>query len=126
MDFLFKLLVSDERTVWDFVAVAFILLIPNVIIYFIRKGRNTLPIVNPKHTYEITSSRAVQEFTISARDIIYNIAAKRFGSSPFRVNTDLGEVVILRPQHADEIRNDKRFSFLGQLEIVINFCIYQL
>lgn len=113
-----KLLVSSERTVWDFVAVAFVLLVPSVIIYFIRKGRSTLPIVNPKHSYELTSNRAVQEFTTSARDIIYNIAAKRFGSTPFRVNTDFGEVVILRPQHADEIRNDKRFSFLGQLEIV--------
>lgn len=120
MELSFKPLVSSEQTVLYFVAVAFILLVPNVIIYFIRKSRNTLPIVNPKHSYELTSSRAVQEFTTSAKDIIYNIAAKRFGTNPFRVNTDFGEVVILRPQHADEIRNDKRFSFLGQLEIVIS------
>lgn len=99
MEFSLKQLLSHEGTVWNFVAVVFILLVPNIILYFIRKGRNTLAIVNPKHSYELTSSRTVQEFTTSARDIIYNKAVKRFGRNPFRVNTDLGEVVILRPQH---------------------------
>lgn len=118
MEFSVEKLISSERTVWNLFALVLILLVPNVIVHFIRKGRKTLAIVNPKHSYELTSSRVVKEFTMSARDILYNIAAKRFGNNPFRVNTDFGEVVILRPQHADEIRNDRRFSFLGQLEIV--------
>ncbi|KAF3023107.1 hypothetical protein E8E14_013516 [Neopestalotiopsis sp. 37M] len=115
MDFDLKRLYNQERTVWDFVAVIILLLVPNIIILFTWKWNSALPLVNPKRSYEVTSSRAVREFTTSAKDIIYT-AVKRFGSRPFRVISDFGEVVILRPQQGDEIRNDKRFSFTGQLE----------
>ncbi|ETS76915.1 hypothetical protein PFICI_10789 [Pestalotiopsis fici W106-1] len=115
MEFDLNLLAEHERTIWDLVAVIFLLVIPNVIVLYTWKCRTILPLVNPKRSYELTSSRAVREFTTSARDIIYS-AVNQFGSKPFRVISDFGEVIILRPQQGDEIRNDKRLSFTGQLE----------
>ncbi|KAH7389954.1 GA14-synthase [Pyrenochaeta sp. MPI-SDFR-AT-0127] len=67
-------------------------------------------LVNGKKTFEISTLRTKKEFMKNA----YKIITDRFESvpgKPFRLTSDFGEVTILPPKYAHEIRNDNRFSF---------------
>jgi hypothetical protein len=45
-------------------------------------------------------------------------AESLYPGQPFRIITDLGEVVILPPELADEIRNEPKLSFSAAVAIV--------
>ncbi|KAK1674683.1 cytochrome P450 [Colletotrichum godetiae] len=87
-------------------AVAFV-----VVVYgFLRNDdAKKLPVINPKGFFQLTSSQAIMSFAIAGRDLL-DEARRRFGATPFRVLTDQGNIIMLRPQHGEEIRNDPRFS----------------
>lgn len=48
-------------------------------------------------------------------------AESLYPGQPFRIITDLGEVVILPPELADEIRNENRLSFSAAAMVVSSF-----
>jgi hypothetical protein len=48
-------------------------------------------------------------------------AESLYPGQPFRIITDLGEVVILPPELADELRNEPRLSFSAAVAIVCPF-----
>jgi hypothetical protein len=51
-----------------------------------------------------------QRFVTSAKDIMKR-ARELYNKQPFRVQSDLGVVLMLPPQFADEIRNEENLSF---------------
>ncbi|KAF2129175.1 GA14-synthase [Dothidotthia symphoricarpi CBS 119687] len=69
-----------------------------------------LDLVNGKGAFELTDVRVKKDFVRNA----YKIITDRLNSvpgKPFRVIADIGEVTILPPEYAHEIRNDVNFSF---------------
>lgn len=78
-------------------------------IFLRRDPASSYPIANPKKTFELSTSRSVLEFAFAGREVLSS-ALKRFGPKPFRVHTDMGTFILLRPEHGEEIRNDPRFS----------------
>lgn len=78
--------------------------------YFLYSQTATFELVNGKKKYELSTSRAKGNFVKNA----YSILSQRLQTvpgKPFRVIADVGEVTILPPEYAHEIRNDERFSF---------------
>ncbi|KAM4067868.1 cytochrome p450 [Hirsutella rhossiliensis] len=68
------------------------------------------PLINGKNTLELTNVRPKREFMLRAQEMI----AKRLlqvPGQPFRVIADVGEVLILPPEYAQEIRNHDQLSF---------------
>ncbi|CCE32888.1 uncharacterized protein CPUR_06754 [Claviceps purpurea 20.1] len=67
-------------------------------------------LVNGKKFGELTNVRAKKEFMFGARKLIAKGLALAPGS-PFRVIGDVGEILILPPKYAYEIRNHDHLSF---------------
>lgn len=68
------------------------------------------PLINGKKRWELTNVRSKMDFKLGARDMI----AERLGKvpeQPFRVIADVGEILILPPKYAHEIRNHGQLSF---------------
>ncbi|KAG6171423.1 hypothetical protein E4U51_008578 [Claviceps purpurea] len=67
-------------------------------------------LINGKKFGELTNVRAKKEFMFGARKLIAKGLALAPGS-PFRVIGDVGEILILPPKYAYEIRNHDHLSF---------------
>ncbi|KAJ3548702.1 hypothetical protein NM208_g877 [Fusarium decemcellulare] len=75
-----------------------------------RKAKaQTVPLANPSGSL-LGSNRTRRNFVKLSREILAK-ARSLFPDQPFRLMTDWGEVLILPPEFADEIRNDPRLSF---------------
>ena len=73
-------------------------------------SRSDIPHLNPRAPLEFSDARSKQQFVSGARGML----AKWFASNPdkpVRVIADYGEVTVLPPGMANEIRNDERLSF---------------
>ena len=69
---------------------------------------SNFPLVNPKKFYDLGGIRAKLTFIFSARHLL--ALGVRTGR-PFRLLTDLGEMIVLPARYANEIRSDPRLSF---------------
>ncbi|KAH6639959.1 trichothecene C-8 hydroxylase [Truncatella angustata] len=101
-------LAGVEAPIPYFVAIVFVFLT-----YFTLQGNKVpaLPLVNGKKFPEISNGRTKKHFALNASEVIqHGIEAQK--GSPFRAIADVGEVVLLPPEFANEIRNDNRFSFV--------------
>lgn len=81
-----------------------------LVLYSFRGSKNNVPIINPKKSFEVTVTRAKQEYIHGARKMLNDW----FGANPnkpVRVNADFGQVTMLPPHLTNEIRNDDRLSF---------------
>ena len=66
------------------------------------------PLINPKKFYDLGGIRAKLTFVFSARHLLaLGVRTRR----PFRLLTDLGEMIVLPARYANEIRSDPRLSF---------------
>ncbi|KAF4472123.1 putative cytochrome P450 monooxygenase (lovA) [Fusarium albosuccineum] len=75
-----------------------------------RKAKGqTVPLANPSGSL-LGSNKTRRNFVKLSREILAK-ARGLFPDQPFRLMTDWGEVLILPPEFADEIRNDPRLSF---------------
>ncbi|KAK1660193.1 cytochrome P450 [Colletotrichum godetiae] len=83
-------------------------------LFWIRDQGSKLPYLNPKGRFEWSSDRVVREFVFNSYRMLYQ-STKNFIGKPFRVLCDVGDVIILPPDVGQEIRNDKRFSFVQGL-----------
>ena len=84
-------------------------------VFFISKNSSssnsnisTFPLINPKRYYDLGGIRAKLAFVFGARRLL--ALGVRTGR-PFRLLTDLGEMVVLPARYAHEIRSDPRLSF---------------
>lgn len=88
-----------------------VFLICIVIAYLLLYTESTeIDLVNNKSILDIWSFHVKANFVRNAYDIITE-RLKAAPGKPFRVTADVGEVTILPPEYAHEIRNDERFSF---------------
>jgi len=69
-----------------------------------------LPHLNPTRFYEPTKLRSKWKFVFGAREMLIGWFGANPGR-PARVTADYGEVIVLPPEMADEIRSDDRLSF---------------
>ena len=70
-----------------------------------------LPHLNPSHPLEPTTLRSKKEFFFNCRRMLAKWASTS-PDQPVRLITgDAGELVLLPPEFANEIRNDSRLSF---------------
>ncbi|KAI1877566.1 hypothetical protein JX265_003574 [Neoarthrinium moseri] len=67
-------------------------------------------LINGRKFWEITNARAKKDFMLRARSLIAN-GLQRYPGRPFRIMADVGEVLILPPKYAYEIRNHDDLSF---------------
>lgn len=87
-------------------------------IFFIPKkvSSSNIPLINPKKFYDLGGIRAKIAFVFGARQLL----ALGVGTGrPFRLLTDLGEIVVLPARYAIEIRSDPRLSFS---EVIAQVC----
>jgi hypothetical protein len=109
-------LLEDMRTGWNevsakplpFVVMVMALMAVSLSVRFL--SRSSIPHLNPRAPLEFTDARSKQQFISGARGML----AKWFASNPnkpVRVIADYGEVTVLPPDMANEIRNDERLSF---------------
>ena len=73
-----------------------------------NNNSNTIPLMNPPKFYDLFGIRAKLSFVFGARALLAQGA--RTGR-PFKLLTDLGEMIVLPARYAHEIRNDPRLSF---------------
>lgn len=85
------------------------LLTAAVVVFFRHDAASSFPIPNPKRPLELSTCRSVLKLALAGREVLLS-ALKKFGPRLFRIHTDNGTMIILRPEHGEEIRNDPRFS----------------
>nr|CAP07651.1 P450 monooxygenase [Sphaceloma manihoticola] len=94
--------------------VSVILLLTTVVLLLVfslkARKKSLLPLVNGNRWTDPLGIEAKKKFMTSARSIIAEQLEKAPGK-PFRVVSDVGELVVLPPEFAPEIRNHKDFSF---------------
>ena len=79
--------------------------------YFFRIMKpSPFPLVNGKKPLELTNVRPKKEFMLTAREMIAK-RLEKVPELPFRVMADVGEILILPPKYAYEIRNHDQLSF---------------
>lgn len=81
-------------------------------VFFMSKKTSSsssdMPLMNPRKFYDLGGIRAKLSFVFGARKLL--ALGVRTGR-PFRLLTDLGEMIVLPARYANEIRNDPRLSF---------------
>lgn len=78
--------------------------------YVAWQRRRSIPLVNGRRWMEFSLTNAKKRFRDNAGEIIWQ-QLKKYPGMPFRVIADVGEMVILPPELAPEIRNHQDFSF---------------
>lgn len=81
-----------------------------------NSSNSDFPLINPPKWYDLGGIRAKLAFVFGARQLL--ALGVRTGR-PFRLLTDLGEMVVLPARYAHEIRNDTRLSFS---EVIVQVC----
>ena len=69
------------------------------------------PLLNPRRFYEFSDNGPVSRILNTTRETIEEWFAKN-PETPMRLICDLGEVTVLPPSMADEIKKDSRLSFI--------------
>ncbi|KPM36217.1 hypothetical protein AK830_g10361 [Neonectria ditissima] len=74
-------------------------------------GLKDVPLANPGESWSLLGKiKARRQFVKLSKEVLAK-ARDRYRHQPFRLLTDWGELLILPPRFADEIRNDTRLSF---------------
>ena len=89
-------------------------------VFFMSKrttsSSSDLPLINSKKFYDLGGIRAKLAFVFGARSLL--ALGARTGR-PFRMLTDLGEIIVLPARYGHEIRSDSRLSFS---EVIVQVC----
>ncbi|KAL2881477.1 hypothetical protein SGCOL_003043 [Colletotrichum sp. CLE4] len=70
-----------------------------------------LPHINRPPTWDFFGRKTKQHFVMNARSLMKN-AREAFKGKPYRMFTDVGDLIVIPSQHADEIRNERSLDFL--------------
>lgn len=68
------------------------------------------PLQNPRKFWDVTSWKAKWDFIFGVRTILEKRIAEA-PNEPYRILTDFGDMTILPPDYANEIRNSEDLSF---------------
>lgn len=68
------------------------------------------PLINPAESFEVVDRKRRQHFVRNSAALMGRGEAENAGE-PFRLMTDAGELVVLPPSMADEVRNNPNLSF---------------
>lgn len=71
----------------------------------IVSNKSKIPLTNPLDRFKTAFSRQV-EFITHGLEVMEN-ARKRFGKQPYRLITNVGEMLVLPPSYAHMIRNER-------------------
>ncbi|CAN9356631.1 unnamed protein product [Alternaria alternata] len=75
----------------------------------IASNKSKIPLANPPDRFKTAFSRQL-EFITHGLDVVEN-ARKRYGKQPYRLITNVGEMLVLPPSYAQIIRNEKSLHF---------------
>ncbi|KAF7678873.1 hypothetical protein GT037_002621 [Alternaria burnsii] len=75
----------------------------------ITSNKSKIPLANPPDRFHTAFSRQV-EFITHGLEVVEN-ARKRYGKQPYRLITNVGEMLVLPPSYAQTIRNEKSLHF---------------
>lgn len=81
-----------------------------VFFYTLQRRKTNVPLINPRRRFEFSDYRIKQEFVHNAIPMVEKGFAAT-GNKPFRVLADNGEITVLPPDVANEIKSDDRMSF---------------
>lgn len=70
-----------------------------------------LPELNPKKPFEFTNRRRLAEFFQHSKEILIQ-GRERFRNKLYKAYCDWGEVIVVSPEHIEELRSDSRLSFM--------------
>lgn len=77
-----------------------------IVIYAAGSKHSDIPTINPQSFLSQFSSEHRAKLGLETKDHIIN-GLKKYGGQVFRVNTSVGDVVVLPPQFINEVRNEK-------------------
>jgi hypothetical protein len=83
-------------------------------------SKSKLPHLNPRKALELTETRCKKDFVANSRAMLDGWFHSH-SDQPARVIGDAGEVIVLPPGLAHEMRNDPRLSFGGWVVKVSNY-----
>lgn len=87
-----------------------------------KDNTRQFPLLNPKRFWEFTPKRVQMEYHMNSTTMILE-GVKKYAGEPFRLWTlEYGQVLVLPPRYANEIKNDVRFSF-AQLTTKVCFVV---
>ncbi|KAL2017607.1 hypothetical protein VTK56DRAFT_1927 [Thermocarpiscus australiensis] len=87
-------------------------------LFSLQTSSSKLPHLNPRKAFELTETRCKKDFVTNSRAIL-DAWFRKHPDRAARVIGDAGEIIVLPPHLANEMRNDPRLSFSGW--IVKNF-----
>ncbi|UQC81117.1 ent-kaurene oxidase, partial [Colletotrichum lupini] len=70
-----------------------------------------LPYINRPPKWDFLGQKTKQHFVSNARSLMAN-AREAFKGKPYRMFTDLGDLIVIPAHHADEMRNERSLDFL--------------
>lgn len=74
-------------------------------------GKTKLPIYNPRKPFELGTWRLRIEFLEKGIEMMVD-ARKKYGQQPYRMNTDIGEVIMFPGERMQELRNHPALEFM--------------
>ncbi|KAH7076351.1 cytochrome P450 [Paraphoma chrysanthemicola] len=75
----------------------------------INSNKSKFPLANPPDRFQTAFSRQLEFITHGLK--VMEDARKRYGKQPYRLITDVGEILVLPPSYAQTIRNEKALHF---------------
>ncbi|KAK1561294.1 cytochrome P450 [Colletotrichum navitas] len=75
----------------------------------LRRPSRKLPLVNKAPPLDFFGSTPAQKFTFNARRL-FEEGRKKFPTQPYRMMTDVGEIIILPNEFAHDIRNERALN----------------
>lgn len=87
------------------------LLVVFVAYLFRGNSRAKLPMYNPKKPFELGTWRVRIDFMHKGVEMLVE-ARKKYGQKAYRMNTDIGEVIVLPGEKMQELRNHPSLEFM--------------
>lgn len=93
-------------------------------VYIMKTSRvHEIATLNPKKRWEFSNSRRRAEFMKYSKDLLTQ-GRKKFWHQPYKLYTDWGEVTVLSPECAEELRSDSRMEILPIVKDVLSSTRY--
>lgn len=81
------------------------------IVYSKRESYPDLPRLNPKGPLEFGWAKRLNHFMVHSPELLAE-ASRRFGDNPFKLFTDLGDIVVVPAKYANELKNHRGMNFM--------------
>ncbi|KAK1991392.1 cytochrome P450 [Colletotrichum falcatum] len=83
-----------------------------VLIYTRRESYPNLPRLNPKKATELTWSGRLLDFAMRSQELLAQ-GSQRFPDTPYKLFTDLGDVIVVPSKYAEELKSNRALDFNG-------------